>query len=122
MAFKLAARTAMNEGMPQCSPILLEPIVQVHIHTPNGATSKMQQLVTGRRGQLLGFEPRDGWKGWDTITAHMPQAEIQDLIAELRSFSQGVASFAASYDHLQELSGRIADQVVEDRKGQLQAA
>ena len=122
MAFKLAARSAMNEGMPQCSPILLEPIVQVHIHTPNGATSKMQQLVTGRRGQLLGFEPRDGWKGWDTITAHMPQAEIQDLIAELRSLSQGVASFAATYDHLQELSGRIADQVVEDRKGQLQAA
>jgi elongation factor G len=56
------------------------------------------------------------------VTAHMPQAEIQDLIAELRSLSQGVASFTAAYDHLQELSGRVADQVVEDRKGQLEAA
>jgi elongation factor G len=122
MAFKLAARAAMNEGMPQCNPILLEPISEVHIHTPNSATSKVQQLVTGRRGQLLGFEVRDGWKGWDTVTAHMPQAEIQDLIAELRSLSQGVASFTAAYDHLQELSGRVADQVVEDRKDQLKAA
>ena len=122
MAFKLAARTAMNEGMPQCNPVLLEPIAEVHIHAPNSATSKVQQLVTGRRGQLLGYEVRDGWKGWDTVTAHMPQAEIQDLIAELRSLSQGVASYTATYDHLQELSGRVADQVVEDRKGQLEAA
>ena len=122
MAFKLAARSAMNEGMPNCSPILLEPICEVHIHNPNNATSKVQQLVTGRRGQLLGFEVRDGWKGWDTVTAHMPQAEILDLIAELRSLSQGVAWFSATYDHLQELSGRVADQVVENRKDQLEAA
>ncbi len=122
MAFKLAARSAMSEGMPNCNPILLEPIMEVHIHAPNTATSKVQQLVTGRRGQLLGYEVRDGWKGWDTVTAHMPQSEIQDLVAELRSLSQGVASYTASYDHLQELSGRVADQVVEDRKGQLEAA
>jgi elongation factor G len=47
----------------------------------------------------------------------MPQAEIQDLIIELRSLSQGVATFHASFDHLQELSGRLADQVVKSRKG-----
>ena len=122
MAFKLAARVAMSEGMPQCGPVLLEPIMMVHIHVPNTATSRAQQLVTGRRGQILGFEAREGWKGWDTISAHLPQAEILDLVSELRSLSQGVASFEASFDHLQEISGRIADQVIEERKGQLEAA
>ena len=122
MAFKLAARVAMSEGMPQCSPVLLEPVMLVHIHVPSGATSRAQQVVTGRRGQILGFEAREGWKGWDTVAAHMPQAEILDLVSELRSLSQGVASFDAVFDHLQELSGRPAEQVIEERKGQLEAA
>ncbi len=122
MAFKLAARLAMSEGMPVCGPTLLEPIMEVVIHAPNTATSRVQQLVTGRRGQLLGFEAREGWKGWDSVTAHMPQGEIQDLIGELRSLSQGVAYYSASFDHLQELSGRAADQVVEERKATLETA
>ena len=79
-------------------------------------------MVTGRRGQILGFEAREGWKGWDTVAAHMPQAEILDLVSELRSLSQGVASFDAVFDNLQELSGRPAEQVIEERKGQLEAA
>ena len=122
MAFKLAARLAMSEGMPNCGSILLEPIMEVHIHAPNGATSRVQQLVTGRRGQLLGYEAREGWTGWDSVTAHMPQGEIQDLISELRSLTQGVGYFSAKYDHLQELSGRDADLIVEARKGELEAA
>jgi len=122
MAFKLAAKTAMSEGMPNCGPVLLEPIMEVRIFVPNTATARAQQLVTGRRGQLLGFEAREGWKGWDAVTAHMPQGEIQDLISELRSLTQGVGYFSAAFDHLQELSGREADQIVEDRKGELEAA
>ncbi|MBC6441332.1 MAG: elongation factor G [Rhodospirillales bacterium] len=122
MAFKLAAKVAMSEGMPSCGPVLLEPIMQVNIHAPNTATARVQQLVTGRRGQLLGFEAREGWKGWDTVTANMPQGEIQDLISELRSLTQGVGYFSAEFDHLQELTGREADIIVEDRKGELEAA
>lgn len=122
MAFKLAARLAMSEGMPQCSPVLLEPVMMVEIHVPTSATSRAQQVVSGRRGQILGFAAREGWKGWDTVQAHMPQAEILDLVSELRSLSQGVASFEARFDHLQELSGRPAEQVIEERKGELEAA
>ena len=96
--------------------------MEVQIHAPNGATSRVQQLVTGRRGQLLGYEAREGWTGWDSVTAHMPQGEIQDLISELRSLTQGVGYFSAKYDHLQELSGRDADLIVEERKGELEAA
>ncbi|MPY70754.1 MAG: elongation factor G [Alphaproteobacteria bacterium] len=117
MSFKLAAREAMKEGLPKCGPVLLEPILKVDIDVPSDFTNKVHGLISGRRGQILGFDTRAGWPGWDTVSAMMPQAEIQDLIIELRSLSQGVATFHATFDHLQELSGRLADQVVKSRKG-----
>jgi elongation factor G len=122
MSFKLAAREAMKEGMPKCGPVLLEPIVRVEIDVPSENTNKVHGLVSGRRGQILGFEPKDGWRGWDTLSAMMPQAEIHDLIVELRSLSHGVATYRAEFDHLQELSGRLADQVIQGRKETVAAA
>jgi elongation factor G len=116
MSFKLAAREAMKEGMPKCGPVLLEPILKVAIDVPSDFTNKVHGLISGRRGQIQGFDGKDGWTGWDTVSAMMPQSEIRDLIVELRSLSQGVATFHAEFDHLQELSGRLADQVVESRR------
>jgi elongation factor G len=119
MAFKLAARLAMTEGMPQCSPVLLEPIVAVQIHVPSDATSRVNQIVTGHRGQLLGFDGREGWPGWDTVKAHLPESEIGSLIIELRSATSGVGTFIFSHDHMAELVGRGAEQVIAARKAQL---
>jgi len=118
MAFKTAARIAMTDGIPQCSPVLLEPIVMVEIHVPSDATSRINQIVTGHRGQLLGFDGRDGWPGWDTVKAHMPESEIGSLIIELRSATAGVGTFTFSHDHMAELVGRAADQVVASRKAE----
>jgi elongation factor G len=115
-AFQTAARIGMQEGMPQCAPVLLEPIMKVRIHVPNDATSKINAVVSGRRGQLLGYDARPGWKGWDTVEAEMPQSEIGNLIIELRSLTQGVGTYEVSFDHLQELTGKFADQVVAARK------
>jgi elongation factor G len=118
MAFKLAARLAMSEGLPQCSPVLLEPISHVSIHVPSEATSRVNQIVTGHRGQLLGFDGREGWPGWDTIEAHLPESEIGNLIIELRSATAGVGTFTFRHDHMVELTGRTADQVLAARKAQ----
>jgi elongation factor G len=115
-AFQTAARIAMQEGMPNCSPVLLEPIMHVRIHVPNDATSKANQVVSGRRGQLLGYDARPGWKGWDTVEAQMPLSELQSLIIDLRSLTQGVGTYETRFDHLAELTGRLADQVVQQRK------
>jgi elongation factor G len=115
-AFQTAARIAMQEGMPNCSPVLLEPIMHVRIHVPNDATSKVNQVVSGRRGQLLGYDARDGWKGWDTVEAHMPLSELHGLIIDLRSLTQGVGTYEMNFDHLAELTGRLAEQVVAHRK------
>ena len=72
---------------------------------PNEATAKVNGIVSSRRGQILGYDARAGWPGWDQISAHMPQAELRDLITELRSVSQGVGAYNWRFDHLQELTG-----------------
>jgi elongation factor G len=86
--------------------------MHVKIHVPSEATAKVNALVSGRRGQLMGFDARAGWKGWDTVEAQMPLAELSDLIIDLRSLTQGVGTFEMAFDHLAELSGKLADQVV----------
>ena len=65
-----------------------------------------------RRGQILGYDARDGWPGWDVVEATMPQAEIGDLIIELRSATAGVATYRADFDHMAELTGRLADEAM----------
>ena len=119
MAFKKAAQLAMREGMPSCSPVLLEPVFKVELTLPNEFTSKVQRLVSGRRGHILGFTPKDGWNGWDLVTVQLPQSEMHDLIIELRSMTLGVGNFEWAFDHLQELSGKEADDVIQRRKAEL---
>jgi elongation factor G len=102
-AFKQAARLAMQEGMAKCEPTLLEPIASVDICAPSDFTSKVMQLISGRRGQILGYEGMAEWKGWDKVSAYLPQAEMQDLIVELRSLTLGVGYFNWKFDHLQEV-------------------
>ena len=115
-AFKTAGRLAMSEGMPNCGPVLLEPVFEVTITVPGEFTANVQRLITGRRGQILGFDSRQDWQGWDEVMAHMPQSELHDLIIELRSLTMGVGSFRLRFDHLQELAGRLADNVIKERQ------
>ena len=116
MAFRQAGRLAMSEGMPKCAPVLLEPVMHVTITVPTEATSRINAMIPQRRGQILGFNAREGWTGWDVVEARMPESEIQDLIVELRSATAGVGTFTAKFDHLAELTGRLADQVLASQK------
>jgi len=116
MAFRIAGRVGIAEGLPQCQPVLLEPIHLVEIVCPSDATAKMNAILAGRRGQILGFDTREGWQGWDTVRAQMAEAEIGDLIIEVRSATAGVGSFAFKFDHMAELTGRTADQIIAARR------
>ena len=115
-AFRTAGRIGIVEGLPQCQPVLLEPIHLVEIVCPSEATAKMNAILSGRRGQILGFDTREGWDGWDTVRAQMPEAEIGDLIIEVRSATAGVGSFVFKFDHMAELTGRTADQIIAARR------
>ncbi len=113
LAFKLAGIVTMKEAMPQCDPVLLEPIMHVKIHVPSEFSSKIQPIVSSRRGQLLGFAPMEDKQGFDEVSALMPQAVMGDIINEIRSVTLGVGSYTAKFEKMQELRGPEADQVIQ---------
>jgi elongation factor G len=115
LAFRLAGRLAMQEALAAAHPHLLEPMHKLTVVCPSSATSRITSAVAGRRGQMLGMGPRDGWTGWDRIEALIPEAELSGLEAELRSQSQGLATYEAEFDHLAELNGPLADKVIQQR-------
>jgi elongation factor G len=112
LAFRLAGKLAMQEALVQCQPYLLEPIARVRIASPPGTGSKMGSVVSARRGQILNLGNHPEWQRWDQVEAHLPVSAVSGLDAELRSLSQGLATFEAEFDHLSELSGKAADDVV----------
>ena len=115
LAFRLAGRIAMQEALAAAQPHLLEPMHKLTVVCPSNATSRITSAIAGRRGQMLGMAPRDGWTGWDRIEALIPEAELSGLEAELRSQSQGLATYEAEFDHLAELNGPLADKVIQQR-------
>lgn len=116
MAFKTAASMAMREGMAKCAPVLLEPIYDVTVDAPSEHASRIQRILATHRGQVSAFEPRQGWPGWDRVQAQMPRAEMAELILELRAMTQGLGTFVGRFSHLQDLTGRTADEVVAARQ------
>src|SRR5215218_7188811 len=116
LAFRLAGRLAMQEALAAAGPHLLEPMHRLTVVCPSSAASRITSAVAGRRGQMLGMAPRDGWTGWDRIEALIPEAELSGLEAELRSQSQGLATYEAQFDHLAELNGPLADKVIQSQQ------
>jgi elongation factor G len=115
LAFRLAGRIAMQEALAAAQPHLLEPMHKLTVVCPSSATSRITSAIAGRRGQMLGMAPRDGWTGWDRIEALIPEAELSGLEAELRAQSQGLATYEAEFDHLAELNGPLADKVMQQQ-------
>ncbi len=102
MAFRTATQIAMKEALTKADPVLLEPVDRVTVSVPNDYTARAQRLLTGRRGQILGFAERPDWPGWDDVEALVPEAEMHDLIIELRSQTMGLGTFRRKFDHLAE--------------------
>ncbi|MBD2113277.1 MULTISPECIES: elongation factor G [Cyanophyceae] len=116
-AFKQAARIAMQEGLAACTPTLLEPIDLVEISVPSSYTSNVLKLITGRRGQIFGYEGKADWPGWDVVTGHLPQAEMQTMILELRSLTMGVGFFKWTYDHLDPVPEKLTERILSSTGG-----
>ncbi|MGO9430603.1 elongation factor G [Rhodoblastus sp.] len=117
MAFRTAARIGMSEALAKANPVLLEPIYAVELTAPSEALSRVTAIVSARRGQILGYDARPGWEGWDVLNALMPEAEMGGLIVELRSATAGVGSFTAKFDHLAEIVGKPAEAIIAHHNG-----
>lgn len=109
MAFRTAARFGVQEGLAKADPVLLEPVLAVSLNVPSEAMARATALVSARRGQILGFDARPGWEGWDVLEALIPQAEMGGLIVELRSATAGVGSFSTHFNHMAEAVGKAAE-------------
>jgi elongation factor G len=117
MAFKSATRMAMTEALAKAEPMLLEPIDHVTVNVPNDFTAGVQRLLSGHRGQILGYAEHDGWAGWDDVEALVPEAELHDLIIELRSQTMGLGSYTHRFDHLAEARGRKVEKAAQAAAG-----
>ena len=115
LAFRIAGRMAMGDALAQAAPYLLEPVVRVAVDTPGGTGSKAGSVLSARRGHILGLSPHPEWERWERVEAQLPESALHGLDAELRSLSQGLAAFTAGFDHLAELAGKHADEVVKAR-------
>ncbi len=113
MAFRTATRMAIAEALPKADPVLLEPIDHVTVSIPGEYTAAAQRLLTGRRGQILGYTDRDNWPGWNNVMALVPQAELQDMIVELRSLTMGLGTYTHRFEHLAEAHGAAAQAAVQ---------
>jgi len=102
MAFRSATRAAIAEGLAKAEPVLLEPVDHVTVSVPNAFTAAAQRLLSGRRGQIMGYAEKPGWPGWDDVEALAPAAELHDLIMDLRSDTMGLGAFRRRFDHLSE--------------------
>jgi elongation factor G len=111
-AFKQAARIAMTEGMTQCNPVLLEPVLEITVSVPNDFTAKALQLITSKRGQILGYDRIPDWHSWDMVTGYLPQVQMHDFIIELRSLTLGVGFFKWKAAHLQEVPDNLAQNIL----------
>lgn len=111
MAFKLASHQAFREGMQTGKPVLLEPVMMLHIMVPDSYTGDIMSDLNSRRGRVLGMNPQGN--GFTLIDAQAPLAEVQRYVSDLRSITQGRGNFSMEFDHYEAVPANVADRVIE---------
>lgn len=101
-AFRTAGKMALREAMAEIGTVVLQPVSKVTISVPSAYAGGLSPLVSGLKGQVLGFESDPAAKGWDLFEALMPAAALPELFQSLGGATRGTASFAATLDHYEE--------------------
>ena len=114
MSFKMAASLAYRAGIPQASPILLEPIGNLKVIVPDANTGDMMGDLNKRRGRVLGMNPVED--GCTEIEAEVPMSEMQDFNTLVRQMTQGAGSFSLVFERYEPLPSQLEAKVVEEAK------
>ena len=114
MAFKIAGSMAIKDGMRKANPIILEPIFKVEVTTPEEYMGDVIGDLNSRRGQVSGMIDRNGAK---IINGHVPLSEMFGYATDLRSKTQGRASYSMEFEKYEQVPTNIAAQIVKERKG-----
>jgi elongation factor G len=111
MAFKIAASMGFKKGFMDCSPILLEPLVNLDITVPDDFMGAVIGDLNSRRGKVMGMDPQGDVQ---IVKAQVPMAEILTYAPDLRSMTEGRASFASTFSHYEEVPAHLAEKVIEE--------
>ena len=114
MAFKVAASMAFKDGMRKANPIILEPMFKVEVVTPEEYMGDVMGDINSRRGRIEGMEARIG--GAQAINAMVPLSEMFGYSTDLRSATQGRATYTMIFDHYEEVPASIAKKIMEEGK------
>ena len=109
-AFEIAASLAMQEGVPQAGPTILEPIMTVSITVPEGNMGDVMSDINTKRGRVLGMAPTDNTM--EQITANVPQSEMLHYATDLRSITQGRGSFSMEFYQYEEVPMNIQQELI----------
>jgi elongation factor G len=101
-AFRMAGKNAVREALAQAGLVLLQPIMKVAIHVPSVFTGGLVPVVSGMKGQILGFSAEEGAAGWDVFETLLPLAAQDELCHSLASATRGTAWFETGFDHYEE--------------------
>lgn len=114
-AFRTAGRMGLREALGRAGSVLLQPIERVDIHVPSVYAGAMVSVVSGLKGQVLGFDRDPEFRGWDVFRALLPAASEEELQLALGSATQGTAWHEATFDHYEEIYGREAERIARER-------
>jgi elongation factor G len=113
IAFKIAGAQALKKGLSQGEPVLLEPIMNLTVTVPEMYTGDIASDLNTKRGRVLGMSPSDGI---NVIQAQAPYAELLRYAIDLRSMTQGRASFVMEFDHYEEVPAHLSQKITADEK------
>ena len=116
MSFKLAANLAYKDGLPRANPVLLEPVGTLNCTVPDNMVGDVIGDLNKRRGRVLGMEATPGKKGYTTVQAEVPKAEMMDYPIALRATTQGRGSFTFYFERYEEVPAQVAQKVIEEAK------
>jgi elongation factor G len=118
MSFKTAASLAYKSGIPNASPVLLEPIGSLKVKVPDANMGDIMGEVNKRRGRVLGMSPAEN--GTQIVEAEVPMAEMSDFSTFIRQATQGRGSFELTFARYEDVPANIAQKVIEKAKAENQ--
>jgi elongation factor G len=114
MAFKIAGSMGLKEGASKAKPVLLEPIMAVEVVAPEEYLGEVMGDLNSRRGRVSGMESRGGAQ---VVNAHVPLSSMFGYSTDLRSSTQGRATYTMTFDHYDQVPKAIAEEIVSKTKG-----
>ncbi|MEI0563079.1 elongation factor G [Brachyspira pulli] len=117
LSFRIAGSMAAKEAFKNASPVLLEPVMKVTVYVPEEFTGSIMNELTGKRGKILGMEAASNTV--QMIKAEVPLSEMLTYSIEMKASTSGRGTFEMEHSHYQELTGPLADKVIEERKALL---